>query len=423
MSDRALGLPFLVRLRWGALFGQIAALAVARFALGAHLPWGLLCCVLALGALTNALVTRVPRFARHEHAVPALLVVDVVSLTIVLGVSGGAANPFTVFFLVEVALASLLLPPRTSWALALLSIAGFGSLFLVGGPGEVGASHAHCAPWSQHLVGMWIAYALSASFVAHFVGRVSHAIRERDRQRAEIDHMAAQNERLATLSSFSANAAHELGTPLATIGLAAKELARAATQRELGSAVVSDAELIGREVARCRAILAELTSRAGESIGEMPVRTSPARVVSELRARLSRAISTELVVEFSGPQAEHSVVVAPACTLAQMLANLVRNAHDAHQEAGVDAPVRLRVDVDDRVGFHVLDEGGGLPASVEARLGEPFVTTKPGLGGLGLGIYLARTFADRVGGQLRFVRRPGGGTDAGLFLQCSAIPR
>jgi two-component system sensor histidine kinase RegB len=235
--------------------------------------------------------------------------------------------------------------------------------------------------------------------------------------------MAAQNERLATLSSFSANAAHELGTPLATIGLAAKELARAVRQGRVESGVVSDAELIGREVSRCRAILTELTSRAGESIGEMPVQTTTGAIVGQLRAELAAHRESDLVVEFSGPETETAVLVAPARTLAQMLSNLVRNAFDAHHEAGVDAPVRLRVDVGDRVAFHVLDEGGGLPACVEARLGEPFVTTKPGVGGLGLGIYLAHAFAERMGGQLRYARRSGGGTDAGLYLQTGAVAR
>jgi two-component system sensor histidine kinase RegB len=402
----------------------VAALAVAGVGLGLHLPWGVLCFIVALGAVSNAVVARVSRFARHESTAAALLVVDVVLLTAMLAESGGPTNPFTVFFLVEVALASLLLTPRASWAIALLSITGFGSLFFLGGrDGGDAAGHAHCAPWSLHLVGMWIAYALSASFVAHFVGRVSHAIREHDRQRAEIQRMAAQNERLATLSSFSANAAHELGTPLATIGLAAKELARAVGADNLGSAVASDAELIGREVGRCRAILTELTARAGESIGEMPVRTTTGHIVSELRAGLAPKLAPHLVVEFSGPDTERAVLVTPARTLAQMLSNLVRNAFDAHQEAGVDAPVRLRIDVDDRVSFHVLDEGGGLPACVEARLGEPFVTTKPGLGGLGLGIYLAHAFAERMGGKLRYARRPGGGTDAGIFLQTEAVAR
>jgi two-component system sensor histidine kinase RegB len=359
---------------------------------------------------------------RHDRIVLTLLVVDVFELTAIFAATGGASNPFTGFFVVEVALASLLLSSREAWTVALCSIAGFGGLFLVG-HGGTEAGHMHCDPSSQHVMGMWIAYALSASFVAHFVGRVSHAIRERDQQRATMEHMVAQNERLATLSSFSANTAHELGTPLATIGLAAKELSRAVDDRGLGADLASDARLIVREVARCRSIMSALTSRAGESMGELPVRTTLGGVVTELLSGLPAPLASRLQVEFSDASAEDAVIVAPARTLAQVLSNLVRNACDAHEEAGVDAPVLLRVAVGDRVGFHVLDQGRGLPTSIEARIGEPFVSTKRGLGGLGLGIFLARAFADRMGGQLRYARRPDGGTDAGLFLQCNrAMP-
>jgi two-component system sensor histidine kinase RegB len=373
----------------------------------------------AFTALTNAALLAFPSRRSKDWRLPAVLVTDSAVLTVMLALSGGVTNPFTVFFLVHVALASLLLEPRLAWTLVVLTVVAFASLFFL--PAQHMLLHHHGGAFSAHLVGMWVAYALAAAFVAQFVGKMSRAIRERDRRLSAIAGLASQNERLATLSSFSANAAHELGSPLATIGLAAKELAIAIRRGQPKPSLEADADLVCQEVARCREILADLSSRAGESVGEMPVHTTPRRVVEELARLMSPKLAPHFHATFADEAASSCDIVAPVRTLSQMLHNLIRNAFEAQEEAGVDSPVELRVVVGERLCFHVLDRGKGLPEHVRARFGEPFLTTKGDRGGLGLGIYLARAYAERTGGYLLFQDRADRGSDVELCLTRNAV--
>lgn len=418
-SDQQVRLAWLLKLRWGAVGGQLAVLAFVRVILDLDLPYLALVGLTTFTALTNAALLIFPSRPAKDWRLPAVLVTDSVVLTAMLALSGGVTNPFTVFFLVHVALASLLLEPRLAWTLVVLTVVAFASLFFL--PAQHMLLHHHGGAFSAHLVGMWVAYALAAAFVAQFVGKMSRAIRERDRRLSAIAGLASQNERLATLSGFSANAAHELGSPLATIGLAAKELAIAIRRGQPKPSLEADADLVCREVARCREILADLSSRAGESVGEMPVHTTPRRVVEELARLMSPKLAPHFHATFADEAASSCDIVAPVRTLSQMLHNLIRNAFEAQEEAGVDSPVELHVVVGERLCFHVLDRGKGLPDHVRARFGEPFLTTKGDRGGLGLGIYLARAYAERTGGNLVFQDRAEGGSDVELCLTRNAV--
>lgn len=412
-----LGLSWLLQLRWGAVVGQLVALILARVVLSLELPYAALLGLVAFTAVTNAALTSVGTPPAATWPLPTVLAVDVVVLTVMLAASGGASNPFTVFFLLHVALAALLLEARLAWSVVALTVVAFAALFV---PSQLLALRER-DPTSIRVFGIWIAYALAAGFVAYFVGRVSRAIRDRDRRLTEVSNLAAQNERLATLSSFSANAAHELGSPLATIGLAAKELAIGLRRGAPAEALAADAALVGSEVSRCREILAGLSARAGESVGEMPVRTTPARVIDELVRQTPRALVERLRVLYGDEASRTASVVVPSKTLAQMLHNLIRNAFDAQEDADVDEPVVLRIDAGERLCFHVLDRGAGIPPQIRERLGEPFVTTKADRGGLGLGVYLARAYAERTGGYLRCGARSEGGADVELCLPRDAL--
>ena len=422
-TEQALGITWLRKLRWGAVFGQALAVGVAFGAFELELPYGLLLGFVAFTALGNVALSFVPLHADRGFWLPAVLFADVLVLTAFLAFSGGPANPFTVFFLVHVALSSVLLDARLTWALVLLTVLGFGSLFLL--PSEPAPMmhhhHGHEQPWSAHLLGMWAAYALAASFVAYFVGKVSRALRDRDQKLAAIAKLAMQNERLAALSSFSANAAHELGSPLATIGLAAKELRLGLDSDKPRAELSADAELVCREVARCRQILAGLSSRAGETVGEMPAPTTASALVSELSQLLPSRAAERVRFAFTDEASSRAPIVAPVHTLTQLLHNLVKNAVEAQDESGNSEPVEVRIGVAERLRIHVLDRGAGVPDELRGRLGEPFVTSKSERGGLGLGIYLVSCYAERTRGSLSFRERSGGGSEVELDLPSNAL--
>jgi len=410
-----IGLAWLVRLRWLAIAGQLAIVALAVLALRVILPLPLVAALISITALSNlALIAWLRKSDPSAHVLAGVLLLDVLTLTGLLLSAGGASNPFSVFYLVHVALAALLLAPRPAWFVAALTSLSFGSLFVLpANTVDPHAMHMHHAASSLHLQGMWLAYSLAAGFVVHFVSRVASALQAREHELFELQRSAVRHEKLASLSTLAAGAAHELGTPLATIALVAKELEHALEAGQPAEALIPDARLIRQEVERCRDILQQMAARAGEGTGEMLSQLSVTGVEHDLSEVLgSRA--AQLSFEREG---ELSEIVAPKRLLVQVLANLVRNAFDAQAEAGKVEPVRIVTRIDsERAAFEIFDSGAGIPAHASERVGEPFFTTKAPGRGLGLGVFLARAFAEEMGGELTLAARPGGGTVARLIV-------
>jgi two-component system, sensor histidine kinase RegB len=410
-----IGLAWLVRLRWLAIAGQLAIVGLATTALRVSLPLPLVASLISITALSNvALTAWLRKTDPSPHALTGVLLLDVLTLTALLLTAGGASNPFSVFYLVHVALGALLLARRAAWLVAALTSLAFGSLFML--PAHVidpQAMHMHHGASSLHLQGMWLAYSLAAGFVVHFVSRVASALQTREHELFELQRSTVRHEKLASLSTLAAGAAHELGTPLATIALVAKELEHGLEARPDAQVLVPDARLIRQEVERCRDILQQMAARAGEGAGEMLSQVSIRRVEQELSDVLG-ARAAQLAFEREGDRSE---LVAPKALLVQVLANLVRNAFDAQAEAGTVERVRLVTRLEaERAAFEIFDSGAGIPAHASDRVGEPFFTTKAPGHGLGLGVFLARAFAERMGGELTLRGRPGGGTIARLTV-------
>lgn len=410
------GLAWLVRLRWLAVVGQLVATGVGVYVVEAPMATEWLLGIIAVTALTNLGLGVVERRAAREpiteailgRLIGAVLVVDTALLTGLLIASGGPMNPFSVFYIVEVALAGLLLGARGAWLMALFTALAFGLLFVLS-PADPHAHHHGASP--LHLQGMWVAYALAAGFVAHFVSGIAKGLTARERELAALRERALETERLAALSAFSAGAAHELGTPLGTIAVVSRDLASAleASGDAALTELAADARLIRAEVERCRVLLTDMAERSGSWAGEAPESLGVDKVierVSELlpvggRARLSITVP------------EGATVRAPVRSLVRSLANLVRNALEADPQGEVELVVEGGAD---GVAFRVMDRGPGFPRAVLARLGEPFVTTKaPGMG-LGIGLHLAMVFADKVGGALLVTARDPKGSEVRLVL-------
>ena len=410
-----IGLAWLVRLRWLAIAGQLAIVGLAVLGLQISLPLPLVASLISITALSNLALTAWLRQGEPSaYALASVLLLDVLTLTGLLLTAGGPSNPFSVFYLVHVALAALLLAPRPAWLVAALTSLAFGSLFVL--PARTidpHAMHMHHGASNMHLQGMWLAYSLAAGFVVHFVSRVASALQAREHELFELQRSAVRHEKLASLSTLAAGAAHELGTPLATIALVAKELEHGLEAGRSADGLVPDARLIRQEVERCREILQQMAARAGEGAGEMLSIVSIRGVEQDLSEVLG-ARAAQIAFEREG---ELSELVAPKGLLVQVLANLIRNAFDAQAEAGKSEPVRVVTRLEaERAAFEIFDAGCGIPAHESARVGEPFFTTKAPGRGLGLGVFLARAFAEKMGGELTLVARPGGGTVARLIV-------
>jgi two-component system, sensor histidine kinase RegB len=402
--------PWLVRLRWAAVLAQVIGVAVAVRALGLALPLTPIALLIALLGASNLVLGR---WVSHGRPAPprvfgTVLAADVALLTTLLWLTGGASNPFTAVYLVYIALAAVTLGSRWTWTIAAVAVAGYGVLFIVAPPPDPHATHAP-NDLSGHLAGMWVAFLSAAILIGFFVTRVREALDERERALAEARRAAAAQERLASLTTLAAGAAHELATPLATIAVASKELLRAAEATSTDPALLEDARLIRAQVERCRQILDHMSGRADASTVDPPALIDPSVVIREAIEALPSGSSSRVRVQVDGAL---PTVRIPRVGVARVLTTLLKNAIDASPaDASVDIAVTT---ASDQLQFAVSDSGRGMDDATLARAGEPFFTTKAAGAGFGLGLFLARTFVEQWGGRFTLSSQPGRGTVAAV---------
>ncbi len=412
LSSSAIALGWLVRLRWHAAAGQALTVLVATRGLGLDLPVTPLLALVAGTAVSNLFLAlwllRTPTV--RPGVLGGVLSLDLLLLTGLLVLSGGPANPFGMLYLVHVTLAALVLGPRWTVLIALVAVLGHASLFAF----HVPLPEASRVPGvgggdSLHLLGMWIAFTLTAGVIAFVVARVSAALKDRQEAVVRAQQFAARAEKLASLSTLAAGAAHELGTPLGTIAIAANELESLILEEP--HEALEDARLIRDEVERCRDILERMSARAGRSLGEVPERTTTGAILARLREQLGAAELARLHFD-AGPELP---LWCPTRGLVQVLVNLVRNGLQASEATQATVTVTARGDAD-RLRFSVEDQGCGVPRALLPRLGEPFFTTKPPGQGMGLGLFLSQTYAELCGGRLELASEEGQGTRVTLEL-------
>ena len=266
-----------------------------------------------------------------------------------------------------------------------------------------------------HLLGMWAGFAVAAVLVAMFSARISELLREREASLLRMQEELAKKDRLASLVTLAAGAAHELGTPLSTIAVVARELERYATLTAPTPAVADDSRLIRTEVDRCRAILQRLSIEGAEPAGEALTPVAIADLIAAVRTYFAKTPTVS--IDFSHSP-ERRALTVPRHAVEQALIALVKNAVEASPRG---ATVTLHVEPGEtRVGFVITDQGHGMSAETLRHVGEPFFTTKETGKGMGLGTFLVRTLAERLGGTLRFRSEPGAGTTATFELPVHA---
>jgi two-component system sensor histidine kinase RegB len=421
-------IAWLLRLRSWALATQIAVGVSVEAWLSFGLPWTPLVVVFCVEAVTNVALWLWQRrtAAVPERAIIAVMVLDTLLLSALLVFTGGPLNPFTFLYLVHVALGALVLSPVASWSLTAVTLACYGALFFVPSPPigahdpHAGHGHAHArAPGAEleagmqiHVQGMWFACAVTAVFVAGFIHRVRASLRARDAELARAQAMRERQERVTAMGQVAAGAAHELGTPLSTIAVASRELARAL--EVAAPEHVADALLIRAQVQRCQGILSQMQLGTGSQPGEAQrsegVRAIVERALDEGEARARVRWRDGL---------EDASVLVPVSAVVRAVRSLVDNALWA---SPADAPVELSLRRAGRfVEIEIADHGEGMSEDVLRRAGEPFFTTRePGVG-MGLGLYLARNLAEQLGGALVLQSAPGEGTRAILRLPAQPV--
>ncbi len=403
--------PWLVRLRWAAVLAQVIGVSVAVSALGLSLPVVPIVSIIGLLAASNLALGW--WMAKGKPSPPrvfgGVLVADVTLLTALLWFTGGTSNPFSTVYLVYIALAAVTLGARWTWTITGVAVALYATLFAITPPADPHAMHRPANDLSGHLAGMWVAFLSAALLIGFFVTRVRAALDERERALAEARRVAAVQERLASLTTLAAGAAHELATPLATIAVASHELLRTLEARQVADEVTEDARLIRAQVERCRQILDHMSGRADASTVDPPATIDAAAVV---RAAIDALPTSEMDRVRVRIDPSIPAVRLPRVGVARVLTTLLKNALDASPSG---SPVEIAVTAQaGRVGFAVRDQGHGMDAATLARAGEPFFTTKAPGAGFGLGLFLARTFVEQWGGQFILSSQPGQGTLAAV---------
>jgi two-component system, sensor histidine kinase RegB len=409
-KDFASGARRLMAMRWIAITIQLAFVLVASVFFDASIALAPVFAICALQAVLNlpALWWRVAATASEPVAAFAQMLIDVAAITGIAYFAGGSSSPLISLYLPLIAVAATILPPRPASVLAAISIGCYSLVSLVHAPIHV---HDPAEAFRSHLIGMWLIFVCSALTISWFVVRLNATIRNRDAALAAARESALRNERVVALGNLAAGAAHELGTPLATMAVVVGELA---ADPSLPLQVRSDVELALAQVRECKRIITRLAARAGSSRAEAVQPVSADSWIEQLVERWRRQ-RPQVVPDVKLEGAIPGPRVAADATLEQALLNLFNNAADASPgqvgiHAGWDSQ---QVEVD------VLDRGNGIPPEISGRLGLDLVSTRDG--GAGMGVVLALSAVEQSGGTLSFTSRPDGGTLAKVLLPLASI--
>ncbi len=404
----------LIQLRWIAVVGQVATIILVHFGFGIHLPLDQMLAVLACLAAFNAasqLRWRIHRDVTNTELFVALLV-DVGMLTAQLYLSGGATNPFVFLYLLQVILGAVLLESWSTWTMVGITTACFGGLALFSEPLAPPRAYDQ-GLFSPYVLGVLICFALIAALLVVFITRISRNLRGRDARLADLRQRAAEEEHIVRMGLLASGAAHELGTPLATLAVILGDWRRLPH-------FTSDPELLDEvtemqaQVQRCKTILTGILLSAGEARGENSEETTVSTFLDDLveEWRATRAATSFAYENRFG----HDLPMVSDSALKQMICNVLDNALEASpQWVGLSA-----AHDGDALTLTVTDVGSGFAPEMLAQFGKPYQSSKGRPGG-GLGLFLVVNVARTLGGSVTARNRPEGGAVVTLTLPLAAI--
>ena len=406
----------LIQLRWIAVIGQIVTIEVVYYGFRMPLPIDLMLTV--LGALTAFNIASLLRWRVHREVTNAelfvALLVDVGALTAQLYLSGGATNPFVFLYLLQVTLGAVLLQTWSSRTLVGITTLCVAGLALFARPLPL-ASDLNHGLGSHYIQGLLICFGLNAALLATFITRINGNLRERDARLADLRQRAAEEEHIVRIGLLASGAAHELGTPLATLAVILGDW------RHM-PAFTADPELLQEvaemqaQVQRCKTILSGILLSAGEARGESSVRTTICTFLDDL-AEEWRVTRDSRVFVYRNVFAPDMPMVSDSA-LKQMVCNVLDNAVEASPH-GVGLDVAHDIEAN-ALTLTVTDAGPGFPREMLAQFGKPYQSSKGRPGG-GLGLFLVVNVARTLGGSVAARNRAEGGAVVTITLPLAAI--
>lgn len=404
----------LIHLRWLAVFGQIATIALVVGGFGIRLPVLSMAFVLAVLIAFNI----ASHLRWHEEtkvsnrALFFALLVDVAILTAQLYLSGGTSNPFIFLYLLQVILSAVLLEVWSTWlivaisGLCLLGLSKFSHPLLLPSDNNGGMPELY-------IDGMIICFLLNAGLLVFFLTRISGNLKVRDVQLADARQRSTEEEHIVKMGLLASGAAHELGTPLATMSVILGDWRRM-PEFSNNPDLIEDLSEMQRQLQRCKTTLSSILLSAGEARGESSVKTTINTFLKQLvdDFRATRPVQTFIFEN----QIQQDVPVVFDSALKQMICNVLDNALEASP-----AWLALTVSRDaDLLVIVVSDTGPGFLPSILENLGQAYQSTK-GRPGSGLGIYFVVNVVRKLGGSVMAHNRQDGGAVVKIELPLSAL--
>lgn len=412
-ADVSISLRKLVLIRWVAVIGQAVTLLVVHYGLGFHLPLKSAFAVVAASAVLNT-ATSLPRSAGTrlgDREAALYLAYDTLQLGLLLYLTGGLQNPFAMLVLAPVIVSATILSRSSVIGLSALTVIAISALAIVHLPlparGDVPLN-----PPPLYMLGIWTALVCSTLFISGYAWSVAAEARKMRDAFSATQLALAREQRISAVGSLAAAAAHQLGSPLATIAVIAKELAR---ELPPDSPHAADAELLLSQSERCRTILTDL-ARQREGEHGSPFARLPFSALVEAAGEPYVIPSIAMHYEIAaGRDAEGQPIEEPLLPrspeIMHGLGNLIQN---AIQFAAHEVVVTTSWS-EDVVAVDIADDGPGFPPSVLARIGEPYISGRGpaaqaiGAQHMGLGIFIAQSLLERTGARLGFANLPDGG--------------
>ncbi|PTT87836.1 histidine kinase, partial [Pelomonas sp. HMWF004] len=396
----------LIELRWLAVGGQLATVLVVHLALGIALPWAEMMSLLGVLVAFNLFSLWRNRLAQPVSQIELCiaLLVDVGVLTGQLYLAGGSDNPFIYLYLLQVAVASVLLRPTYLMVVVLCTVSGFVLLTQWHRPLLLDPS-GPTALSPNYLGGLLLCFLLNVGLLSVFIVRINRNLRQRDAELAELQQRAAEQVHIVRMGLLASGAAHELGTPLATLSVILGDwahMAPFAAEPELREEI----EEMQRQVMRCKAIVTGILMSAGEMRGEAPGLTRLQTFIDDLAASW-RATHPHATLAVHCERLPDTQIISDSA-LQQVVGNLLDNA----AEAAPGTPLSLLADCpgDGSLRLSVLDRGPGFSPEMLRRFGNPYESSK-GQPGRGMGLFLSVNVARTLGGRLQAHNRDGGGAE------------
>jgi two-component system sensor histidine kinase RegB len=404
----------LIQLRWIAVVGQITTIAIVILGFGIQLPLPdmlkVLACLVAFN-IASHLRWHERRVASNGELFLALLV-DVGILTAQLFLSGGTSNPFAFLYLLQVILSAVLLETWSTWIIVAITSACLAGLSLFSDPLALPSDHGSVLS-SLYVEGLLICFVLNAALLVFFITRIGRNLRAGDAQLADLRQRAAEEDHIVRMGLLASGAAHELGTPLATLSVILGDWRRM-PEFSKNSELLEEISEMQAQLQRCKSIVSGILLSAGEARGESSVKTTISTFLNDLAKEWC---ATRPTVSFAYEnRIEQDMPVAFDSALKQMICNVLDNALEASpQWVSLEASREA-----DALTLVVTDAGPGFAPAMLAQIGKPYQSSK-GRPGSGLGLFFVVNVARKLGGTVTARNREQGGALVQLTLPLAAI--